>query len=153
MQSSVCSATNSGRRGLHIQSASCNFRKIRYVVFSLLCYKFREARLTSSICFLQLQEDKEDKICCLQSAPLQLQGGKSSPLQILGDKADIFDLLPIRSVVFSLLRYKFREARLTSSICFLQLQEDKICCLQSAPLQLQGGKADIFDLLPATSGR
>ncbi|KAA3451065.1 UDP-N-acetylmuramoylalanine--D-glutamate ligase [Gossypium australe] len=141
MQSSVCSATNSGRRGLHIQSASCNFRKIRYVVFSLLCYKFREARLTSSICFLQLQEDKVDM-------------------------ADIFDLLPatlvcsaatsrrkIRSVVFSLLRYKFREARLTSSICFLQLQEDKICCLQSAPLQLQGGKADIFDLLPATSGR
>ncbi|KAA3485413.1 Phospho-N-acetylmuramoyl-pentapeptide-transferase [Gossypium australe] len=61
----------------------------------------------------------------------------------------------MRSAIFSILHCNFRKTRLkVSSICFLQLQEDEICYLQSTPLQLQGDKAEsVFDLPPATSGR
>ncbi|KAA3485252.1 Dynein heavy chain [Gossypium australe] len=130
----------------------CNLRKARSIIIGPLPCKLRETRLMSSICFMQLQEDK---ICYLQSAPLQLQGDMTDVFDLLHcnfrktrsarAKANIFDLLP--AALGSSLYCKLRKLKLTSSILFLQFQEGKICCLQSTPLQLQGDKAE-SDHLP-----
>ncbi|KAH1122659.1 hypothetical protein J1N35_005819 [Gossypium stocksii] len=160
--------TQGGKAG-DFNMLHCNFRKTRFVVFSLLHCKLRDVRLVSSIRFTANlgRQDLLSSVCSTANSGMPDWYLRSACCK----------LKKTRSAIFSMLHYKLKDARLVSSIRFaansgrqdllssvystansgmsdwylrsalLQTQKDKICNLQSAPLQTQGCQTGIFDPL------